>query len=318
MYTPAAEVDVPVDLVDRLVRSQHPDLAGPLTLVANGWDNVIYRLGTDLAVRLPRREVAVTLIVNEQRWMPVLAGYVEVALPVPVRAGVPGEGYPWPWTIAPWFEGTTVTEVPPSERAPLAPQLAAFMNQLHRPAPADAPPNPVRGVALPKRDQALRQRLPHLERREELLALWETLVDLPPWQGPPVWLHGDPHPGNLLVSGSGHGAHDGERAPGGGGGGPRNGERGASGGGRGVELAAVLDFGDLTSGDPATDLAAGWLVFDEKAREVFRAHVDADEVTWQRARGWALAMGSGLATFSADNPAMAAIGDHVLEQVLLG
>ncbi|MFI6478520.1 aminoglycoside phosphotransferase family protein [Nonomuraea sp. NPDC050663] len=289
MNTPAAEFDVHVDLVDRLVRTQHPDLAGPLTLVANGWDNVIFRLGTDLSVRLPRRQLGVNLIVNEQRWLPVLAGHVDVALPVPVRLGVPGEGYPWPWTIAPWFEGTTVAEVPPSERASLAPQLAAFMNQLHRPAPADAPPNAVRGVPLPSRDPALRQRLPHMKWREELLALWETLVDLPAWQGPPVWLHGDPHPGNLLVGD--------ERAE---------------------KLAAVLDFGDLTSGDPATDLAAGWLVFDEKGREIFRAHVDADEVTWQRARGWALAMGSALATFSADNPAMAAIGDHVLEQVLIG
>lgn len=113
MNTPAAEIDIDADLVDRLVRAQHPDLAGPLTLVANGWDNVIYRLGSDLSVRLPRREVAVELIVNEQRWLPVLAGYVEVALPVPVRAGVAGEGYPWPWTIAPWFEGRTVAAVPP-------------------------------------------------------------------------------------------------------------------------------------------------------------------------------------------------------------
>ena len=105
MTTPASEADIDDDVVDRLIRTQHPDLAGPLSLVANGWDNVIYRLGTDLSVRLPRRQVAVDLIVNEQRWLPVLAEYVEVALPIPVRVGVPGEGYPWPWTIAAWFGG---------------------------------------------------------------------------------------------------------------------------------------------------------------------------------------------------------------------
>ncbi|MEV0345311.1 aminoglycoside phosphotransferase family protein [Nonomuraea sp. NPDC050680] len=285
MTTPAAEADIDDDVVDRLIRTQHPDLAGPLTLVANGWDNVIYRLGTDLSVRLPRRQVAVDLIVNEQRWLPDLAEHVEVALPIPVRVGVPGEGYPWPWTIAPWFEGQTVAHVPPSGRSGIAVPLADFMTGLHRPAPPDAPHNPVRGVPLAHRDEAVRHRLRSIPRAADLLPLWEQLAALPPWQGPALWLHGDPHPGNLLLNGEG--------------------------------LAAVLDFGDLTSGDPATDLAAAWLVFDENAREVFRSRLDADEMTWERARGWALAIGTALAAHSADDPSMAAIGEHVLDQVLL-
>lgn len=161
------------------------------------------------------------------------------------------------------------------------------MNGLHRPAPPEAPRNPVRGVPLAARDEAVRGRLRSIPRSAELLALWEKAVALPSWQGPALWLHGDPHPANLLA--------------------------GADGGG----LAAVLDFGDLTSGDPATDLAAAWLVFEEEAREVFRAHVDADETTWERARGWALVMGTALAAHSADHPGMAAIGEHVLGQVLL-
>ncbi|WP_345561779.1 aminoglycoside phosphotransferase family protein [Nonomuraea rosea] len=285
MNTPAAEADIDTDLVNRLVRTQCPDLMGPLTAVANGWDNVIYRLGTDLSVRLPRRRAAVDLIVNEQRWLPVLAGYVQVALPVPVRAGVPGEGYPWPWTVAPWFDGHTAADVSPSGRAGIAVPLADFMTGLHRPAPPDAPRNPVRGVPLATRDEVVRERLQTIPRSAELLPLWQRLIDLPLWQGPPLWLHGDPHPGNLLL--------DGDR------------------------LVAVLDFGDLTSGDPATDLAAAWLVFDENAREVFRSRVHADEVTWERARGWALVMGTALAVHSADNPTMAAIGEHVLDQILL-
>ncbi|MEU1734086.1 aminoglycoside phosphotransferase family protein [Streptosporangium sp. NPDC020145] len=285
MNTPAAETDVDDDLVRRLIRLQHPDLEGPLTLVANGWDNVVYRLGEDLSVRLPRRRAAAGLIANEQRWLPVLAGHVEVPLPVPVRTGVPGEGYPWPWTIAPWFEGRPAADVPPSGRSGLAVPLAGFMTGLHRPAPPDAPRNPVRGVPLAARDQVVRQRLSSIPRSAGLLPLWERLAALPPWQGPALWLHGDPHPGNLLIGGDG--------------------------------LAAVLDFGDLTGGDPATDLAAAWLVFDEDAREVFRSGVDADETTWERARGWALVMGTALAAHSADNPGMAAVGDHVLHQVTL-
>jgi aminoglycoside phosphotransferase (APT) family kinase protein len=72
--TPSAEVDVTVDLVRRLLRAQHPDLADlPLRVVANGWDNVTLRLGDELAVRVPRREMAAQLVRNEQRWLPVLA-----------------------------------------------------------------------------------------------------------------------------------------------------------------------------------------------------------------------------------------------------
>ena len=46
---PAAEVEITVDLVRALLAEQFPALATlPLTLVANGWDNAIYRLGDDL------------------------------------------------------------------------------------------------------------------------------------------------------------------------------------------------------------------------------------------------------------------------------
>src|SRR4051812_13779060 len=68
---PAAEVDVDETLVRRLLAEQCPDLAGrPLRLAAFGWDNVVYRLGDDLGVRLPRRQIAAVLIEHEQRWLP--------------------------------------------------------------------------------------------------------------------------------------------------------------------------------------------------------------------------------------------------------
>lgn len=56
---PTAEAEITTEMVEALVRPQHSDLAGPLRPVANGWDNVVYRLGDDLSVRLPRRQVAV-------------------------------------------------------------------------------------------------------------------------------------------------------------------------------------------------------------------------------------------------------------------
>lgn len=287
MDTPPAEVDIDATLVRKLVQTQHPDLDGPLRLVANGWDNVIYRLGADLCVRLPRRAVAVDLIRHELRWLPELAARAGAVVPAPVRAGEPGEGYPWPWTICPWFEGRVAADVPPAERAPAATGLAEFLARLHVPAPADAPHNPWRGVPLSERDGAVRERLAG---RPELAALWARLVSAPPWAGPPYWLHGDLHPANIVLA---------ARGP--------------------ARLAAVIDFGDLTAGDPATDLAVAWLAFDAAGRAAFRARYDAltgmDPDTWTRARAWALNLGSAIAGQSADSPRMAGISAHALAEV---
>lgn len=273
----------------RLVRAQHPDLDGPLRLVANGWDNVVYRLGADLCVRLPRRAAAVDLVRHEQRWLSGIAARTGVPVPAPVRAGAPGPDFPWPWSICPWFEGRPAADVPPGERVPAATDLAEFLARLHVPAPPDAPRNPYRGVPLAARDPVVRERLAG---DPDLLRLWDELRAAPAWAGPPVWLHGDPHPANLVLTSSGP-----------------------------ARLAAVIDFGDLTGGDPAADLAAGWLAFDAAGRAAFRARYDAltgiDDDTWVRARGWALNLATAIGANSGDNPRMAEISVHGVAQVRL-
>jgi aminoglycoside phosphotransferase (APT) family kinase protein len=286
-----ADIAVDAALARRLVREQHPDLDAPLEPAAMGWDNAIYRLGADLAVRLPRRRVAAELVHHEQRWLPRLAARLPVPIPAPVRAGAPAEGFPWPWSITPWLPGRVVAGLPVGPRAAFAGQLAAFLTALHTPAPADAPANPVRGVPLRTRAAAMAERFAGGRVPADLRGLWEELAAVPDWAGPPLWVHGDPHPGNLLA-------------------------------GPGGRLAAVLDFGDLTAGDPATDLAAAWLVFDAPARAAFRAALGdgpgTDEHTWQRARGWALAMGAAIAADATGTAQMAAVAEHTLRQVRLG
>lgn len=288
-FTPPADIVSDERLVARLIAEQHPDLAGPLRLVSDGWDNQIYRLGDDLAVRIPRREVAAHLIEHEQRTLPAIAARVAVPVPAPVRIGVPSATFGWPWSIVPWLHGVDGASVTAAERAGIAEPLAAFLGAVHVPAPDDAPENPVRGVPLATRDIPIRERLRTLGDRMDvapLVAAWEDALAAPVWTGPALWIHGDPHPGNMLLT-------------------PQGG------------LAAVIDFGDVTAGDPATDLATAWLSFDADTRERFRSAlpVPPDDATWRRARGWAVAMGSALAASSADNPRMAALGEHAIAQL---
>ena len=101
---PAADIDISVGLVRRLLAAQQPDLAHlPVTVMANGWDNMSCRLGDDLLVRLPRRAAAAELVRHEQRWLPLLAPQLPLPVPAPVREGRPGPGYSWPWSIVRWW-----------------------------------------------------------------------------------------------------------------------------------------------------------------------------------------------------------------------
>jgi aminoglycoside phosphotransferase (APT) family kinase protein len=293
---PAAEVAVDEAVIRALLREQHADLSHlALVEIGEGWDNTLYRLGNDLVVRLPRRAASAALIEHEQRWLPELAPRLPLPIPVPVRVGRPGCGFPWSWSITPWIGGESAARVPlidPADLETAAIDLARFLRALHQPAPSDAPRNPYRGVPLADRAPALHEHLDRLDGlvdREIVLALWAELVDTPPWPGPPVWIHGDLHPDNLLV-------HDGR-------------------------LTGVIDFGDLTAGDPATDLSLAWMLFPPAARLCFRdaacgPHGWLDDRTWRRARGWALALGVTYLAHSHDNPILHAIGRTAIDAVV--
>jgi aminoglycoside phosphotransferase (APT) family kinase protein len=287
MVTPAAEIHIDEALVRGLLAAQQPHLADlPVRVVANGWDNAVVRVGDEWMARLPRRSMAAELILHEQRWLPELAPRLPLPVPVPVFAGGPSGGYPWHWSICHWLPGRSAADAPPVDQAATARALAAFVKALHRPAPVDAPTNPFRGVALAARALAVNDRavaLADVIDRPGTLAVWDELSATPAWDGPPLWLHGDLHPSNMLTL-------DGA-------------------------LSAVIDFGDLTAGDPATDLAVAWMMFDRPHRDMFRAAAGIDDNTWRRAAGWALNLSLAYLTGD-DTGSMPAIGRSTLTAVL--
>ncbi len=284
---PAADVEITPDLVRSLLRAQHPDLAElPLAPLAHGWDNELMRLGDELIVRLPRRAIAAAAIEHESRWVPVLAERCalppEIAIPVPLRRGQPGEGYPYAWSIVRYVPGRPVGDAMLDEAA--ARTLGAFVRAVHVPAPADAPFNPLRGVPLADRvvrfEAALALALDQKQDIDEdrVVAAWERCLAAPVWDGPPLWLHGDIHPLNMLWDGRG--------------------------------LCGVIDFGDITSGDPATDLAVAWMCFAPRERELFLEATGADEAAILRGRGWAIAI--AVAVMASDDRVIARIGERTL------
>jgi aminoglycoside phosphotransferase (APT) family kinase protein len=285
---PPAEVAVTEALVRDLLDAQHPDLAGlALTEVDAGWDNVIFRLGDELLVRLPRRHLGAELVRHEQRWLPELAPALPLPVPAPIRIGHPSVDYPWAWSVLPWFPGSSALVAPPEDLVDAAGRLGEFIRALHRPAPADAPHNPYRGIPLADRDELTQGWIAQLSDRidsERVRARWEEHVALPRWDGPPLWLHGDLHPSNLVV-------HRGR-------------------------LAAVIDFGDITAGDPATDLGIAWMLLPPAVRPVLRDAAGVDDATWARARGWALALGLAYLASPLSAPAFTRLGFATIDAVL--
>ncbi|TXK40913.1 aminoglycoside phosphotransferase family protein [Nonomuraea sp. C10] len=254
------EIEITADLVRDLLQEQHPDLAGlAVREVAGGWGNQMWRLGDELAVRMQRMDPTPELQLKERRWLPVLAPRLPLPVPTPVRSGEPSERFPKHWTVMTWVPGEPLDHGSISRGAHAADTLAGFLRALHVEAPAEAPASSDLG-AHPKGctggfEQFL-QAVDAVGDVRAVRAVWDDAVAAPEWEGPPVWVHGDLHPANVVVT-------DGT-------------------------ISGVIDFGALFAGDPAWDLAAAWVLLPTgTAARFFDTYGHADEATIRRARGLA-------------------------------
>lgn len=288
------EMNINVKLVQALIASQFPQWAHlPIRRVDSaGTDNAIFRLGEEMAVRLPCADWAIGQVEKEQRWLPKLAALVPLSIPLPLAMGVPAEGYPWNWSVYRWIEGENAVIAPIADQRQAATVLAQFINAIQRIDSTDGPAhgshNSGRGEPLAKRDASVRQAISNLTNiidTDVATTVWDEALQAPIWQGRRVWLHGDLHPGNLLV------------------------EQG--------RLSAVIDFGTLGVGDPACDNMVAWTFLSTESRALFRRLLTVDEATWTRGCGWALSFGLIAYAYYIDkNPGLAAISRRTIDEVL--
>lgn len=278
----------------RLLTSQFPRRAGlPIERVESaGTENALYRLGAERVARLPLLPRPLTEVEKEHRWLPELARHLPLEIPVPLALGEPGEGYACHWSVYRWLEGEIATPDGLADPREAASALARFVLALQRVdtagGPAPGKHNFYRGVPLALRDTITRKSIAALHGRVDVDAVtraWDAALHTPAWPGPPVWIHGDIQPGNLL---SRHG-----------------------------RLSAVIDFGGLGVGDPAVDLIVAWNFLPTEARATFRAELGVDDATWARGRGWALSVSLvALPYYQTTNPAHAAMSRHTIAEVL--
>lgn len=260
----AASEEITALLVRTLVSEQFPQWSElPIRPVeVQGWDNRTFRLGDRMSVRLPSSDGYVPGLVREQQTLAILGTSFRVAVPRVVATGAPSAEFKRPWSVREWIEGHTLEAVEPPKRETAISTLGDALRELQGCGTAGGPwagrASAYRGCHISAVAEDVQALLPLLGSRhaEGCRALWDAAVRAV-WTRPPVWVHGDVAPGNMLFDSGG-------------------------------QLAALIDFGQACVGDPASDLAFAWLSCSLLERDRLRERLELPEDAWLRGAAWAL------------------------------
>jgi aminoglycoside phosphotransferase (APT) family kinase protein len=281
------QVDITPATAHALATAQFPQWRDlPITPVRSGGTvNALYRLGDDIVLRFPLEPVTDPAeLLAEQDHARLIQPHVPVQVPEPLALGHPGTGYAGYWTAYRWIPGHPPNG--PSNGGVAPDDLAAFVTALHGiDTGGRAWPGNGRGGPLHDHDDWVHHSLArstHLTDTRRLAEIWNATPD---HHGADVWIHADLMPGNLLV--------------------------------RDNRLAAVIDLGAVTIGDPAVDYMPAWNLFDPGRARRYRHALDASDEAWQRGRGWALLQAIGsLWYYEHTNPAMHTTAGRTLDAIL--
>ena len=284
------EINIDIKLVKNLLSQQFSAWKNlNLELIKpEGTDNVMYRLGDDKVVRLPRRQISSLNVEKEINILPILKPHVSISIPEVLAVGKADERYPFSWLICSQLEGKNLDDKNKVDLHQAAIDLGHFVRSMQN---IDSKNGIIckRGESISSRDHEVRRAIALSDQFFDttlLTKLWSNVLQAPVWKGDPVWIHGDLHPGNLLVKNS--------------------------------KISAIVDFGLSGIGDPAVDLMVAWTLLTKETREIFRSIVRPDDATWERARGWALFLGVlGCYYYVESNPAFAAIAKKSVDEVVI-
>ncbi|BBH63367.1 putative phosphotransferase [Actinoplanes sp. OR16] len=292
---------IDVATVRKLVPEQFPEWADLeiREVRSHGTVNAIFRIGDGLTARFPfltsenpapaeiqeiRQELRREVYAGKR-----LHGRTRFRTPVPVAFGEVSTGFPSPWTVQTWLEGTVATDEDPAGSHGFAADLVDLITAM-RAVPTDGETfhGRGRGGVLSDHDQWVDLCLTNSERLlpvQKLRSLWKSMRELPRGSDPDVMTHRDLMPGNLLVAEG--------------------------------RLTGVLDVGGFGPADPALDLLSAWHLLDHGPREVLRTGLACDDGEWARGQAWAFEQSMGLVWhYRHTNPVMSGIGRRTLERIL--
>lgn len=283
------EIPSNIQLIKKLIIEQFPQWKNlPIKHISSsGTDNTIYKLGTDMCIRVPRITQTEKQIKKEQCWLPKLAPFLPLPIPKLIGQGLPTDIFPYSWSIYNWIDGKNCFVEKITNQEQEAKKLAEFIRALQRIDTTNAPFSE-RGVSLSTRDTKVKETFNSLKDSFDIPlieSLWNKAINAPEWNKKPVWLHGDLLPVNLLINQG--------------------------------SLTAVIDFGFLGIGDPAIDLLPAWSIFSGEARNIFRTTLQVDAATWNRGKGWALSIALIIIPYyKKSNTVLVEIAEQIIQEII--
>lgn len=196
----------------------------------SGMDNANFKIGENYLLRVPLHNDSAKLIENEIKYLGILQNKLPISIPKPIDIIKSEKLLKFKSVVYPYYIGNTADKEQCSESSIF--KLAKFLKELHSQSFNELPINQYRGVPLSYKENDVNNRIAYFRKTNKLinssiLKLWNNALDAKLCQTKCV-IHGDLHLKNIIVLNT--------------------------------NIEAIIDWGDINWGDPATDLSVLWMI----------------------------------------------------------